>query len=129
MKIDFNDSDKLMQAAITEIIWEYHQHRLQTQEWYKEIHDILGDGVTMGGDFMMMNMTQYLYDKYDLIVAEHKGYRVEIIYSEDGVELSKNTTPNIQGLSISSKGLTEAEVKQKLLQIASIISDKKAVDK
>lgn len=129
MKIDFNDTNKLMQDAVTEIIWEYHQHRIKTQEWYKEVYDTLGDGVTMGRHFMMMNMTQYLYGKYELVVTEHKGYRVEITYSEDGVERTRTTVPEIQGLSISQTGLTDEEVKQKILQIASRISDEKMVDK
>ena len=129
MKIDFHDTNKLMQDAVTEILWEYHQHRLETQEWYKEVHDTLGDGVTMGRDFMMMNMTQYLYDKYELVVSEHKGYRVEIVYSEDGVERTRKTVPEIQGLSISQTGLTDEEVKQKVLHIASAISEKRKVDK
>ena len=129
MKIDFQDTSKLMQDAVTEILWEYHQHRLETQEWYKEIDDQLGDGVTMGRDFMMMNMTKYLYDKYELVVTEHKGYRVEITYSEDGVERTRKTVPEIQGLSISQTGLTDEEVTQKILQIASRISDERAVDK
>lgn len=127
MKIDFHDTNKLMQDAVTEILWEYHQHRLETQEWYKEVHDTLGDGVTMGRDFMMMNMTQYLYDKYELVVAEHKGYRVEIVYSEDGVERTRKTVPEIQGLSISQTGLTDEEVTQKILQIASRIADERKV--
>jgi hypothetical protein len=50
MKVDFHDISKLMQDAVTEILWEYHQHRLETQEWYKEIDDQVGDGVTMGRD-------------------------------------------------------------------------------
>ena len=78
---------------------------------------------------MMMNMTQYLYDKYELVVTEHKGYRVEITYSEDGVERTRKTVPEIQGLSISQTGLTDEEVTQKILQIASRISDERAVDK
>lgn len=118
-----------MQDAVTEIMWEYHQHRLNTQEWYKEVHDLLGDGETMGRDFMMMNMTQYLYDKYGLVVSEHKGYRVEISYTEDGVEQSRKTHPEIQGLFISVPGLSDEEVKQKVLQIASEISEKRTVDK
>ena len=129
MKIDFYDTSELMQNAVTEIIWEYHLHRIKTQEWYKEVHDTLGDGVTMGRHFMMMNMTQYLYDKYELVVTEHKGYRVEITYSEDGVERTRKTVPEIQGLSISQTGLTDEEVTQKILQIASRISDERAVDK
>ena len=129
MKIDFYDTSELMQNAVTEIIWEYHLHRIKTQEWYKEVHDTLGDGVTMGRHFMMMNMTQYLYDKYELVVTEHKGYRVEITYSEDGVERTRKTVPEIQGLSISQTGLTDEEVTQKILQIASRISDEREVDK
>ena len=129
MKIDFYDTSELMQNAVTEIIWEYHLHRIKTQEWYKEVHDTLGDGVTMGRHFMMMNMTQYLYDKYELVVTEHKGYRVEITYSEDGVERTRKTVPEIQGLSISKTGITDEEVTQKILQIASRISDERAVDK
>ena len=129
MKIDFNDVGELIQDAMTQIIWEYHLYRLETQEWYNELHDQLGDAVTMGRDFMMMNMTQYLYDKYELVVTEHKGYRVEITYSEDGVERTRTTVPEIQGLSISQTGLTDEEVKQKILQIASRISDEKMVDK
>jgi hypothetical protein len=129
MKVDFHDISKLMQDAVTEILWEYHQHRLETQEWYKEIDDQLGDGVTMGRDFMMMNMTEYLYDKYELVVTEHKGYRVEITYSEDGVERTRKTVPEIQGLTISAKDLSDNEVIQKVLQIAARISDERTVDK
>jgi hypothetical protein len=114
-----------MQDAVTEILWDYHQHRLETQEWYKEIHDQLGDGVTMGRDFMMMNMTAYLYDKYELVVTEHQGYRVEISYTDDGVEQNRKTVPEIQGLTISSKGLSDDEVKQKVLQIAAQIADER----
>lgn len=125
MKIDFNDVSKLMQDAVTEILWEYHQHRMETDERYKEINDLLG-GVDR--DYMMMNITQYLYDKYNLVVTEHKGYRVQISYSEDGVERSRKTTPEMQGLSITETGLTDEEVKQKVLYIASNISEKRKVD-
>ena len=128
MKIYFHETSKLMQNAVTEILWEYHQHRLETQDWYKEIHDQLGEGVTMGRDFMMMNMTEYLYDKYDLVVTEHKGYRVEISYTEDGVEQQRKSFPEMQGLSISASGMSDEEVKQKVLQIAARISDERAVD-
>jgi hypothetical protein len=118
-----------MQNAMAEIFWNYEQYRLETQEWYREIHDQLGTGVSMGRDFMMMNMTEYLYDKYDLIVSEHKGYRVEISYTEDGIEQKRNTVPEIQGLSISVPGMTDEEIKQKVLQIAARISDERTVDK
>jgi hypothetical protein len=126
MKIDFHDTSKLMQDAVTEILWEYHQYRIETDERYKELNDLLGG---LDRDYMMMNITQYLYDKYNLVVTEHKGYRVEISYSEAGVERSKKTTPEIQGLSITQTGLTDEEVKQKVLQIAAQISDERAVDK
>ena len=129
MKIYFHDTSKLMQNAMAEIFWNYEQYRLETQEWYREIHDQLGTGVSMGRDFMMMNMTEYLYDKYDLIVSEHKGYRVEISYTEDGIEQKRNTVPEIQGLSISVPGMTDEEIKQKVLQIAARISDERTVDK
>ena len=129
MKIYFHDTSKLMQNAMAEIFWNYEQYRLETQEWYREIHDQLGTGVSMGRDFMMMNMTEYLYDKYDLIVSEHKGYRVEISYTEDGIEQKRNTVPEIQGLSISVPGMTDEEIKQKVLQIAARISDERPVDK
>ncbi len=118
-----------MQNAMAEIFWDYHQYRLETQEWYREIHDQLDIGVSMGREFLMMNMTEYLYDKYDLIVSEHKGYRVEISYTKDGVEQKRNTVPEIQGLSISASGMSDEEVKQKVLQIAAQISDERAVDK
>ena len=126
MKIDFDDVSKLMQDAVTEILWEYHQYRMETDERYKELIDLLGN---IERDFMMMNITQYMYDKYDLVVTEHKGYRVEISYSEDGVERSRKTTPEIQGLSITQTSLTNEEVKQKVLHIAFEISEKRKVDK
>jgi riboflavin synthase len=77
----------------------------------------------------VMNMTDYLYDKYELVVTEHKGYRVEITYSEDGVERTRKTVPEIQGLTISAKDLSDNEVIQKVLQIAARISDERTVDK
>jgi hypothetical protein len=120
MKVDFSNTNSLMGKAIQELIWEYHLHRLETQEWYRELHKKVG---MPDHDVMNMNMTQYLYDKYGLTVAIHKGYRVEISYSEDGVEQSRKTVPEIQGLTITEKGLTDDEVKQKVLQIASRLSD------
>jgi len=114
MKIDFDNIGSLMVDAIHEIIWRYHLHRLETQELYRDLNKKVG----IEHDLLMMNATQYLYDKYGLTVAIHKGYRVEISYSEDGVERSRKTVPEIQGLTITEKDLTDDEVKQKILQIA-----------
>ena len=116
MKIEFNNISTLMHDAITTIMWEYHLHRLETQEWYRELHKKVG---ILDHDIITMNMTQYLYDKYNLVVALHKGYRVEISYSDEGVEQSRKIIPEIQGLTITEKDLTDDEIKQKILQIAS----------
>jgi hypothetical protein len=125
MKIYFDSVSNLMQDAITEIVCEYHNHRLETQEWYKEIDDLLGDGVSMDRDFKLMNMTQYMYEKYNMVVTELKGYRVEISYLENGTERARKTKPEIQGLTITEAGLTDEEVKLKVLQIALRISEER----
>ena len=125
MKIEFDTVSKLMQDAIIEILWEYHQYRMETDERYKAIYDLLDSKELIDRDLTMMGMTQYLYEKYGLVVTEHKGYRVEISYSQDGVERSRKTTPEMQGLSITQTGLTDEEVKHKLLHIAARISEER----